>query len=214
MIGISSVNDYSDQPVDVKVIILLHEVLEVYRARFVLHHANVFALIAVLERVRPQVQHVRDVQLRIHLYIFERFKAKHDSLQMQNEHVRRFCQQFSLLYVDTFFAALTVIVVDQTSLMTGTQRLMHSVSVLHLKGQSEEGVRFVLGEAAFSAHELTDLVAFENIVHQVFLRGIFKFVFQPVKECVQEFLCILLLTGICWVAVIIFEGEREVFGVI
>ena len=79
---------------------------------------------------------------------------------------------------------LTVVIVDQTSFMNGTKRLMHVMAVFDLKSQRIEGIWFVLSEAAFSAHKLTDLVSFENVVDQVFLGGILKFIFQTIKESV------------------------------
>lgn len=41
---------------------------------------------------------------------------------------------------------------------------MHVMAVFDLKSQRIEGIWFVLSEAAFSAHKLTDLVSFENVV--------------------------------------------------
>ena len=71
MIGIPAVDYHTNQPIDIEVIVLLHKVSEIDRARFVFHLAYVLTLVTILERIWSQVQNVWDVQLRVHLYILE-----------------------------------------------------------------------------------------------------------------------------------------------
>lgn len=59
-----------------------------------------------------KIQNLREVKERVQFVLLEGVEVKHNSLKMEDQHVRSLCDKHTLFHVSSFLASSTLIVTD------------------------------------------------------------------------------------------------------
>lgn len=165
------------------------------------------------EGVWFQVQLIGELPVGVDFVIAEGVEVKYDSLQMHYQHIWSLGYQCSSTNINLLIAAIALVVIDNFSFYHLHQAGFHRLNVLHWEGQVVEVLNTVLNLATFLANHLTASLTTEHRLEQILSRGTSELVFHSIKDQVQEFLSILLLSQVGWVAIQVLECKAELVGV-